>query len=101
MSAGGGIKRVQRGKVDKKGQKSPSVNITLDYPVDVNKTFVLAFGLGASNQGDPNEKGYSYFPCATLENANTIQVKGGTSLRVRDGSIVYDIYVAWQVIEFY
>lgn len=97
----GGIKRVQRGKVDKKSQNSPSVNITLDYPVDVNKTFVLAFGLGASNRGDPNEGGYSYFPCATLENANTIQVKGGTSLRARDGRNVYDIYVAWQVIEFY
>lgn len=100
-SAGGGIKRVQRGKVDKKDQNNPSVNITLDYSVDVNKTFVLAFGLGASNQGDPNEKDYSYFPCATLENANTIQVKGGTSWRSSNGSDVYDIYVAWQVIEFY
>ena len=94
----GGIKRVQRGKVDEEGA---SKNITLTYPVNPEKTFVLAYGLGVSGEGTteyPNGRGDKYyFPCATLENSTTLQVRGGGV--AYDGGSQY-IQVAWQVIEF-
>lgn len=89
--------------MDETQKSEPTINITLQTSVDVNKSIVIANGFGESSisEAQNTRPDHYLFPCATLENSNTLQVRGGGKMDVGSSSDTYYIKVAWQVIEFY